>query len=338
MTRNDSGRWVWNYEATNNTGIIVGAASASYYFGEYLDSMGKSSVIFFDNINQPGGTYNSREKTLYDAGRAFKDFSHPFCPTTAQCFLWVLGKFTSGAGIADDAIEVLDTGYQFSLTIRNEQLGGTTEKIRQFIGCLCNRIEFTINRDTDLVVTPKFSYYGLEDQNDSSNVILTTAPLQPGNDSTTVNVSGRYTRFVVTYDPDGTPAILNFVDSVVGVMEQNDIRCTNQTTQTVNKHTFTPHEIVLMAVVENESVWDDFKDRAQADYEIDLYKDDETNYIKIKLTNCRTKVYSEEADREGGYFASFFTLQGEVITVDTNYTQEEGTAETVATHFKGAVP
>ena len=206
MAVNKTSRRVWNYETTPRTSVIVDATSATFEFGEYGDEVTKWTMGSMENKALSYYTYDKRTPSLADGRRSFKTFKEMFNPTTAQWLVWILGKCTDAT---PETIEPLDTGYQYPLTIRHEE-GNTdataTETFEQFVSCWCVSAYGRAAWGNPFLVDLEFAYEQYQDHDNEPQ--LTTAPLHAGHADTVGAYNGMPT---VTYDPDGTPDVVDWV-------------------------------------------------------------------------------------------------------------------------------
>ena len=326
MAVNKTSRRVWAYETTPRTSAIVDATSVTYDFGEYGDEVQKWTIGAMENKALPYWVYNKRSPTLADGRRKFNTFKEMFNPTTPQWLVWILGKCTDAA---PDTIEPLDTGYQFPLTIRHEE-GGGTETFEQMVSCWCVSAYGRAAHGNPFLVDLEFAYEQYQDHDDEPQ--LTTAPRSAGHTATVGAYNGMPT---VTYDPDGTPDVIDWVVKAEFTIKQIFSATLNgaETAQTVYKHTFDPIDLTLTGVSSENTFWDKYMDRTQQDWEVAIYKPAVANYIKMKFVNCIPIKIIKEGEPFKGFYISTIHLKAEEATATF---VREGT-DTWADHFKGEV-
>jgi len=327
---NKTSRFVWAYETTPRTSAIVDATSITYDFGEYDESIQKWKPPTIENRILSSYVYNKRTPTLSDGRRKFPTFNHMFNPTTPQWLLWILGKCTDGA---PDSIEPLDSGYQYPLTIRHEEGGGTNDTFAQAVSSWCVSAYFRAAIKDPFVVDLEFAFEQFQDHDDELQ--LTTAPRRAGHTGVERSYNGVPT---VTYDPDGNdtgPTVIPQVVKAEGKITQNYSNTLNgaETAQTVYKRNYDPIPITLQGVHVVNDYWDQFMDRNQEDWEVDIYKPDDSYYIKMKLNNCIPQTYIKEGQAFKGWYLSTLVLLCEEITATFAW---DG-SDTWANHFKGEV-
>ena len=326
MTVNTTSRRVWAYETTPRTSAIVDATSVTYDFGHYGDEVQKWQNTGIENQALAYWVYNKRTPTLADGRRRFPTFKEMFNPTTPQWLVWILGKCTDAG---TDTIEPLDTGYQYPLTVRHEE-GGGTETFQQFVSSWCVGAYFRAAHGNPFLVDLDFAFEQFQDHDDEPQ--LTTAPRSAGHTATVGTYRGMPT---VTYDPDGTPDIVDWVVKAEGSIKCNYTPTLNgaETAQTVNKEEFEPVDFTLTGVSSENTFWDKYMDRTQQDWEIAVYKPAVANYIKMKMVNAIPIKIVKEGEPFKGFYMSTIYLKAEEVTASF---VREGT-DTWADHYKGEV-
>ena len=329
MGANTTSRRVWAYETTPRTSAIVDATSVTYDFGEYDESIQKWQMGSVKNKILPSWVYNKRSPTLTYGNKKFETFHEIFNPTTPQWLVWMLGKCTDGA---PDSIEPLDTGYQYPLTIRHEE-GGGTETFEQFVSCWCVSAYGRAAALEPFAVDLEFAFEQYKDHDDYAQ--LTTAPLHAGHTTVANAYNGMPT---VTCDPLSAGDGIDVVDWVIKAefeIKQNYTATMNgaDTSQTVYKSTFEPINLTLQGISSENTFWDKYMDRDQDDWEVAIYKPAVANYIKMKFVNCTPIKIIKEGEPLKGFYISTIQLQAEEVTATFAW---EGTT-TWADHFKGEV-
>ena len=326
MAPNKTSRRVWAYETTPRTSAIIDATSVTYDFGEYHKSIKKWQVGATENVILPSWVYNKRTPTLSDGGKKFNTFHEIFNPTTPQWLLWILGKCTDGA---PDSIEPLDTGYQYPLTIRHEE-GGGTETFEQAVSSWCVKAFFRAAARDPFAVDLEFAFEQYQDHDDEPQ--LTTAPRRAGHTGVSLAYNGVPT---ITYDPDSAATVIPWIVKAEGEIKQNYSATLNgnRTAQTIYKNTFEPVDFTLQGVSEDNTYWDKFMDKDQQDWEIAVYKPNSTYYTKLKMVNAIPIKWIKEGQPLEGYFLSTIHLRAEEVTSTFVW---DGT-DTWANHFKGEV-
>jgi len=327
MVANTTSRRCWAYETTPRTSAIIAADSVTYDFGEYDDSIQKWQVGSVENRILSSYVYNKRSPTLTDGKRKFNTFHEVFNPTTPQWLVWILGKCTDAS---PDTIEPLDTGYQYPLTIRHEEGGGTVDTFEQAVSSWCVEAYFRAAAKDPFVVDLTFAFEQYKDHDDRAQ--LTTAPRSCGHTATVNAYMGMPT---VTYDPDGADTVIPQIVKAEGRIKQNYNTTLNgtETAQTVYKNSFEPVDLTLQGIMEVNTYWDEFMDRGTQDWEVAVYKPAIANYIKMKFVNCKHVKTIKEGEPFKGYYVSTIHLRAEEVTATF---VREGT-DTWADHFKGEV-
>ena len=331
MAVNTTSRRVWNYENPARTSAIIDDDSTTYDFGEYGAEVQKWTMGAMENKVLPYYIYNKRTPTLEDGKRMFSTFKEMFNPTTAQWLVWILGKVTEDGGGANvHTIEPLDSGYQYPLTIRHEE-GGGTETFEQMVSSWCVSAYGRAAHGNPFLVDLEFAYEQYQDHDDEPQ--LTTAPLNAGH----ADVSGCYRGMpTVTYDPDGTPDVIDWVVKAEFEIKVEHSPTLNgdETQQTVYKEEFEPVNLTLQGVSSENTFWDKFMDRTQQDWEVAVYKPNTSYYIKMKFVNCIPVKITKEGEILKGFFLSTIYLKAEEVTA--TFTHENET--NFDTHYLGEVP
>jgi hypothetical protein len=252
-----------------------------------------------------------------------------FNPTTPQWLVWILGKCTDAA---PDTIEPLDTGYQYPLTIRHEE-GGGTETFQQAVSSWCVSAYCRCAAKDPVVVDLEFAFEQFKDHDDHDQ--LTTAPRSCGHTGVAQAYNGMPT---VTFDPDGNDTGPTTIDEAVKAefkITQNYSTTLNgaETAQTVYKGNYEKVPLTIQGVFGTNNYWDNFMDRDQQDYEVAVYKPNTSYYKKMKFNNCIPVKYMKEGEPFKGWFLSTIVLEAEEVTVQFAW---DGT-DTWANHFKGEV-
>ena len=140
----------------------------------------------------------------------------------------------------------------------------------------------------------------------------------------------------VTYDPDGTPDVIDWVVKAEGTIECEHSAVLNggETAQIVNKHEFKPVQFSLTGVSNEDTFWDHYMDRTQQDWEIGIYKPDTTYYQKIKMVDAIPIKIIKEGEPFKGFYMSTIYLEAEEVTCAFTHENEAN----FATHYLGAVP
>jgi len=324
---NTTSRWVWAYETTPRTSAIDDATDTTYDFGEYRKPIQKWQVPSIENKALAHYTYDKITPHLTDGMRMFNTFHTIFNPTTPQWLLWALGKCTDGT---PDTIEPLDTGYQYPLTIRHEEGGGTNPTFQQAVSSWCVSAFFSGFAKEALTVDLEWAFEQFEDHDDEPQ--LTTPPRRAGHTGVADCYNGMPT---VTYDPDGSPAVIDTIVRAEGKITNNFTATLNgsETQQKVYKRTYEPVDLTLQGVMKTNTYWDDFMDRGQQDWEVKFSKPDSTYYTKLKFVNAIQVKVIKEGEPFKGWFLSTLHLKAEEVTVQFAW---DG-SDTWANHFKGEV-
>ena len=326
MAVNKTSRRVWKYETTPRTSALQNAADVPYFFGEYGDEVQKWTMGAMENRALPYWVYNKRSPTLADGRRAFNTFKEMFNPTTAQWLVWILGKCTDAT---PETIEPLDAGYQYPLTIRHEE-GGGTETFEQMVSCWCVGAYFRAMAGTPFLVDLEFAFEQYQDHDDEPQ--LTSTILNAGHADTLGVYNGQPT---VTYDPDGTPDVIDWIVKAEGNIKAKYSTTLSgaETQQTVYKEEFEPVDFTIQGVSSENTFWDKYMDRTQQDWEIAVYKPVVANYIKMKMVNAIPIKIIKEGEPFKGFYLSTIHLQAEEVTVQ--FVTEN--AANFNTHYYGEV-
>jgi hypothetical protein len=326
MTVNKTSRRVWAYETTPRTSAIQNATDTTYDFGNYGDEAQKWTMGSMTNKALSYYIYNKITPELADGRRTFQTFHEIFNPTTPQWLVWILGKCTDAS---PDTIEPLDSGYQYPLTVRHEE-GGGTETFEQMVSCWCVGAYGRAAHGSPFIVDLEFAFEQYQDHDDEPQ--LTTAPRSCGHTGVSNIYNGMPT---VTYDPDGTPDIIDWAVKAEFKIANNYSAVLNgaETQQTVNKHTFEPVDLTITGISNENTFWDHYMDRTQQDWEVAIYKPNTSYYKKMKFVDAIPIKVIKEGEPFKGYFMSTIHLQAEEVTATFAW---EG-SDTWANHFKGEV-
>lgn len=324
---NTTSRRVWAYEPTPRTSAIIDANSVTYDFGEYDDSIKQWKMGAMQNKISPYFNYNKRTPLITPGGRMFDTFHEIFNPTTAQWLLWILGKCTDAS---PDTIEPLDTGYQYPLTVRHEEGGGSNETFEQMVSSWCIDAYFRAAALDPFVVDLEFAYEQYEDHDDEPQ--LTTPPRRAGHTGVSLAYNGMPT---ITYDPDSAATVIPQIIKAEGKISQNYSTTVNGSAsqQTVYKETYEPVNLTLQGVHVVNDYWDKFMDKDQQDWEVAVYKPNTDYYIKMKAVNAVPVRWVKEGQVLEGWYLSTLVLKAEEITAKFAW---DG-SDTWANHFKGEV-
>lgn len=330
MPVNKTSRRVWQYETTPRTSALQNATDTAYFFGGYGDEVTKWMMGNMENKALSRYTYNKKTPYLEDGRRTFKTFHEMFNPTTAQWLLWILGKVTEdGIGANVHKIEPLDAGYQHPLTVRHEE-GGGTETFEQMVSSWCISSYFRAAHRNPFLVNLEFAYEQYEDHDDEPQ--LTSTILDAGHADTLGGYRGMPT---VTYDPDGTPDVIDWIVKAEGNIKCNYSGTLNgaETAQTVDKETFEPIDFTLSGVSSENTFWDKYMDRDQQDWEIAVYKPVVANYLKMKFVDAIPIKWIKEGQPYNGFYLSTIHLQAEEVIGSFTHENEAN----FATHYLGEV-
>ena len=331
MAVNKTSRRVWMYQAVPRTVSLDAAADTVYFFGEYGDEVTKWSMGAMENKALPYYTYDKITPSLADGRRKFNTFKEMFNPTTAQWLVWILGKVTEdgGGGANLHLIEPLDTGYQYPLDIRHEE-GGGTETFEQMSASWCVSAYGRAAHGNPFLVDLEFAYENYYDHDNYDQ--LTSTILDAGHADTANAYNGMPT---VTYDPDGTPDVVDWVVKAEFTIKNNYSTTLNgaETAQTVYKHTFDPIDLTLTGVSSENTFWDHYMDRDVQDWEVAIYKPAVANYIKMHFTNCIPIKIIKEGEPFKGFYMSTIHLKAEEVTAVFTHENETN----FDTHYLGEV-
>jgi len=313
MTVNKTSRRVWNYENPARTSVLNDAGDTAYFFGEYGDEVTKWSMGAMENRTLPYYLYNKRTPELADGKRKFNTFHEMFNPQTPQWLVWILGKVTEDGSAANvHTIEPLDSGYQYPLTIRHEE-GGGTETFEQMVSSWCIGAYFRAAMGNPFLVDLEFAYEQYEDHDDNNQ--LTSTILDAGH----ADVIGAYNGMpTVTYDPDGgTPDVIDWIVKAEGTIPCKYSTTLNgaETQQVVYKEEFEPVDFTLTGVSSENTFWDKYMDRTQQDWEIAIYKPNTSYYVKMKMVDAIPIKIIKEGEPYKGFYMSTIHLKAEEVTV-----------------------
>ena len=329
MTKNTISRYCWAYETTAyRTPAITAVVSTSYLFGEYDESILKWAPPAVEAKVGNFWTYNSRTPTFTDLKLSFPTFSHAWNPTTPQHAVWMLGKCTDAAPDTFEPYAVSTS--KMPMTIRFEEDGGTTPRLTQAAGCYMVELYCRARIGAPYMVEGQFAYSDIYDVGDYD--ILTTMPTACGGAGVSQLYNGAP---IVVYDVGGGgEATLTDVVMAEWRIKQNysTVMDSDDLGQTVYPDTFEPVELILTALMESGTKWDDFIDRNAKDYSVQVYKPRGTYNIKYIFDNVRILKCVEEAEVKKGMISSKLIATAEKVTGTFAW---DGSG-TWADHFKTA--
>jgi len=331
MTKSTESRLVWAYEVDYRTATIIGAASTSYWFGKYDDSIKKWNAPQLVNLIEPFWTYNSRTPTAVDKKRAFPLFTHAWLPTTAQHAVWILGKCTT-TGDPETFEPYVVGNEKRSLTIRFEEDGGTTPRLTQGVGAYLVELYCRARIGAPYMVEGTFAISDIEDTGDGANAILTTAPTICGGADVSQTYDGNPT---VVYDYlGGGSATLTDIIMAEWRLKQNykTVMDSDDLGQAVYLYEFEDVELILTGLMETGTKWDNFIDRTPKDYSVKVQKPDADDYITWIFDNVRILQTIEESEVYKGLITSKLICKAEKATGIFTFDGSEARA----THFKTA--
>lgn len=329
MTVNTTSRWAWAYETTPGSAEITMGTDTTYFFGHYDEETDKWQPPTIENQIGQFHKYNKRTPELDYQKRKFPTFKTIFKPITAQSLLWILGSGASGTPCSIDA---LHSGQQRSLTIRHEENEGTNPALTQAVGCQCVGAYFRSQAGSDFIAELEWEFEDIEDQGDRPS--LTTTPTEAGGLDSGKVYSGSPE---VTYDYGGGN------ETVLERVPKAEFRITQATNTSLNgagtsrdvyKGKYEPVDIILTAIFEENQVWNDFIDRNIADWEIKVYKPDNTNYIDCVFHSGYQASINKQGLPFEGWYQSSLHIQAEYVSIEHNF-NNEGT--NYDTHFKGQI-
>lgn len=329
MVKNTESRFCWAYETTAyRTPAITLATSTSYRFGEYDKSIAKWAAPQVEARVGDFWTYNSRTPTFTDLKLNFPEFKHTWNPTTPQHAVWMLGKCTDDTPDTFEPYTVSTS--KMPMTVRMEEDGGTTPRLTQAAGCYMTELYARAAIGSPYVVEGTFAYSDIYDVGDYA--ILTTMPTQCGGATVSQSYDGAPT---VVYDVGGGgEATLTDIIAAEWRVKQNysESMDSDDLGQTIYPNTFEPVELIMTALMESSSKWDDFIDRNVKDYSVSVYKPRGTYYIKWIFDNVRITNFQDEAEVYKGMITTKMIAKAEKVTGQFSW---DG-SEAFATHFKTA--
>ena len=325
---NKTSKYVWQYQAAVGTSILTIATSASFEFGEFNKECGKWSSPYPEFKAEASWVYGALTPTLTDLAAKYPTFSIPFLPVTIQFLAWFLGLPTDTNPTETDTVTVvaLTSGITYPLTIRNQQDGGTAPQNSQAVDCYCVGLLIKGEDEKKLLVEPKFAWGAFEDIGD--NVNITTPPLAAG------GLTGPY---------NGHPDVTWNVTSMTGVWRADvmlnkefDIVDSDEgVVQTVYPGKILPVQIILSAVLKQNTSWDDYKARTARTLTITWKKFDGTSYITLTFTNAKVISVKKTGHRNAGHYGAIMALEAEKVEGLSDFFTEGGSG--FGTHFKAAL-
>jgi hypothetical protein len=328
-TANQSSKQAWAFETVPGTNEIVAVDTTTYEFGGYNEEAKKWNFAYTENPVQAYYRYASRTPQLTKLTREFPTFKIVYNPFTAQHLNWILKNYADSDPDVD--ITTLDSGLTYPLSIRFEELEGTTPANITAVGCYCVGCYVKIEKGTEALVESEFAWQSIEDIGDNPN--LTTAPSAPGGAS----LAYRGTPQVI-WDQGGDNHALTEVWKAEFHVRQTWKPTPNTagTAQTVYIYEYEPIDIILNAIFDENTYWDDYMDRQEEDLRIKVYKPNATNHVIYDFVNAHPISFKKTGERYKGHFNSICVLRAEEMTGFTDWETETGLS-TFTTHWKGVV-
>jgi hypothetical protein len=198
------------------------------------------------------------------------------------------------------------------MTIRFEEDGGTTPRVTQVAGSYMTELYGRAQIGSPYTVEGTFAYSDIYDVGDY--VILTTVPTACGGAGVSQSYSGAP---IVVYDYGGAGAA-TLTDIIMAewrikqnfstAMDSDDLG------QAIYPETFEPVQLILTALMESTTKWDQFIDRTVKDYTVTVYKPRGSYYITWIFDNVRILQFLDEAEIYKGMITSKMIATAEKVT------------------------
>lgn len=231
MAGNTTSKRVWAYQTAVGTEAIDDASDTTYLLGIKPNDKLQTPRVVMDL--EAYYAYNSRKPTTVPIDPSYQTFTTPFYPTTAQYLIWMLKQVVEDDGGENiHEVTILDTGLPLPLTIRDELLGGTIDRLFQAVDCYCIGLTCTATIGDTFLVEPEWAFGRLEDKRGQWIFDDTLAAVNAGAKTLTLTTTGgtlnQYAGWLV------------YVDSGTGENEELTIASNTAATPTVLTVTTTP--------------------------------------------------------------------------------------------------
>lgn len=308
MTRNKSNRWCYMWEATAGTTVLDAADDVTYSFGRNAADIKNTSLTAFDYDLQTSYKYATRNPEITDGNAKPLEQSVLYNPVDATAYRRFMGVSTDAA---PDTCTYLATGTKKSYTARNEQYGGSADRITQYNGCYTIGLTGDISLIRPYNINERFIWMDMDDQGDHPT--LTTSPTFP--EVATAGADAVYDNsFDFMRDAGGTPAQVSEIARVMWDMSQNYTIAYGESSNTISLTTYEPVDLTLWGVFEQTQEWDDYFDRTTQDLSLKIWKPDRTNYQFITFKNAHPKTWKDSGQVYEGYYESIGQYKADYIT------------------------
>jgi len=330
VDNNNTSRCVWMYEGTPRTIALDDATDQTYYFGLYNTETDSWNTPEFSGIAIPSTAYNSSTPTLADGGLSLKPFKHTWNASTAHHMVWMLGKCTDAA--TDTFEPKAYNEEQYPIDIRFEEGGGTNERFVQLNTAFMTELYVCMEANKPYLVEGTFEYESISDNGDYNQ--LTQTPVNAGGSGVIAPFFG-YPTVIYDYGGGGAYTLPEIYKAEFSVKCNRSVSLgSTRTTQTVYKDRFEPVDLILSAVTQVDTFWDDFIDRATGkEIRITAYKPNGSYYIHHDFTNIMITGVARTGKIFKGYMETKLVCKAEKVAgshVTENVTNHD-------THYKGVV-
>jgi hypothetical protein len=327
MTKANSTQICWAYEDTYRTAALDEAGDTGFRFGDYGESISKWQSPAIENVVERYRIYSENYPRFVDGGRTFPKWKHAFNPATAQFAVFMLGKTESGTPntFSPHAVDAVKK----SLTVRWQEQGGSNDRVVQAVGAYPVELYCRAAIGSPLAAELTFMFSDFEDDGDSRPVLDSSPGLPAGVEQVYDGAP------VVTYDyGGGSEAVLTDVLQAEWRVKQEHelVPDDDRQGQAVYLYGFEAAELILTAVMEDDSKWDDFIDFAERDYAVKVRKPDGDDYVETILRNCRPITAKKTSKPYRGLVTTKLILKAEYLEGEYTF---DGSG-TWSDHFKTA--
>lgn len=322
-TKNNAQLFSYKFESTNGTAVITAASTQSYLFGGYKENFNWSPPSPEQSMAAVW-TNQYRNPTLVKSPKKYPTWKHPFSPVNAIPEFMFLGTATDAS---PDTITMKHTGLKHSFTSRWEYKGGTNPRRCQSIGNYCIGYYGRVGIDIDHSVELEMAWQSFEDEGDRDE--LTTLPIFPE------SIDKPYTGLTEAKWDYGEAGVEDFNECVeVEITQKQNFTSVrpSDSVQYVYPNTFEPVDLVIHAVLEQNTQWTDYIDRTiTKDFAIKTVKpNDATKYKQFVFTDV---AIVKAVDTGIAYDGKVLTLlQCKANKFEINFTHE---GSNFSTHYPG---
>lgn len=263
--------WLW--ETTNGTASITAASTQSYLFGTYNPDtqIGPPSV---QQTLKEAWTSQYRYPALFQGQTEFPTWKHQFLPVNCVPEMMFLGTATDAS---PDTITMKQSGLKHSFTARWEYKGGTNPRRIQSVGNTAVMLYEHIGLDipNNIELTCAWGKFETESDRDA----LTTVPIYP--ESIQQPYHG-LDSIKWDYGLEAESEWYEAFDVEFSQKQEYGISVVSATEQNLYPETYNAVEVSFKLCMNQNTQWDDYKDRSAHDVAVKVTKPyDTTKYKQI---------------------------------------------------------